>query len=51
MQIPTAQEFADAIESLSEDQQAFCKAFRAMQLESTLLGLVVRACTMCAVSR
>eukprot|EP00929_Paragymnodinium_shiwhaense_P073055 TRINITY_DN3711_c0_g1_i2.p1 TRINITY_DN3711_c0_g1~~TRINITY_DN3711_c0_g1_i2.p1 ORF type:complete len:979 (-),score=227.99 TRINITY_DN3711_c0_g1_i2:315-3251(-) len=39
--IPTAQEFKDAIESLSPEQQAFAKAFRAMQLESTLFGILV----------
>ncbi|CAK9022758.1 unnamed protein product [Durusdinium trenchii] len=39
--IPTPQEFKDAIESLSPEQQAFAKAFRAMQLESTLFGIVV----------
>ena len=30
----------DAIESLSPEQQGFAKAFRAMQLESTLFGIV-----------
>lgn len=39
--IPTSKEFKDAIESLSPEQQAFAKAFRAMQLESTLFGVVV----------
>ncbi|CAK9094777.1 Uncharacterized protein SCF082_LOCUS44533 [Durusdinium trenchii] len=39
--IPTPKEFKDAIESLSPEQQAFAKAFRAMQLESTLFGIVV----------
>lgn len=39
--IPTPKEFKDAIESLSPEQQAFAKAFRAMQLESTLFGVVV----------
>lgn len=39
--IPSAREFRDAIESLSPQQQAFCKAFRAMQLESTLFGVLV----------
>ena len=34
--IPTPKEFKDAIESLSPEQQEFAKAFRAMQLESTL---------------
>lgn len=39
--IPTPKEFKDAIESLSPEQQAFAKAFRAMQLESTLFGVLV----------
>lgn len=39
--IPTPKEFRDAIESMSPEQQRFCKAYRAMQLESTLFGLVV----------
>jgi hypothetical protein len=39
--IPTPKEFADAIESLSPEQQAFAKAFRAMQLESTLFGVAI----------
>ena len=40
-QIPTPKEFRDAIESLSPEQQAFCKAFRQMQLESTLFAVLV----------
>merc|ERR1719146_502361 len=39
--IPTPKEFKDAIESLSPEQQKFAKAFRAMQLESTLFGILV----------
>jgi hypothetical protein len=39
--IPTPKEFKDAIESLSPEQQAFAKAYRAMQLESSMFGLVV----------
>ncbi|CAE7738993.1 TRPT1 [Symbiodinium sp. KB8] len=39
--IPSPKEFKDAIESLSPEQQAFAKAFRAMQLESTLFGVLV----------
>ncbi len=39
--IPSAKEFKDAIESLSPEQQAFAKAFRSMQLESTLFGVLV----------
>jgi hypothetical protein len=40
-QIPTAQEFRDAIESLSPEQQRFAKAYRSMQLESTLFGICI----------
>lgn len=40
-QIPTPKEFRDSIESLSPEQQRFAKAFRAMQLESTLFGVCV----------
>lgn len=39
--IPTPKEFKDAIESLSPEQQSFARAFRAMQLESTLFGVLV----------
>jgi len=39
--IPTPQEFADAIESLSPEQQRFAKAFRSMQLSSTMFGVCV----------
>ncbi|CAM9417059.1 unnamed protein product [Ectocarpus fasciculatus] len=39
--IPSAKEFKDAIDSLSPEQQAFAKAFRGMQLESTLFGVCV----------
>ena len=39
--IPTPEEFRDAIESLSPEQQDFCRAFRGMQLESTLFGFVI----------
>jgi len=38
--IPTPKEFRDAIQSLSPEQQQFAKAFRAMQLESTLFGIL-----------
>jgi hypothetical protein len=37
--IPTPKEFRDAIASLSPEQQRFAKAFRAMQLESTLFAV------------
>jgi len=40
-QIPTPKAFRDAIESLSPEQQRFAKAFRSMQLESTLFGVCV----------
>lgn len=39
--IPTPKEFKDAIASLSPEQQKFAQAFRAMQLESTLFGVLV----------
>jgi hypothetical protein len=39
--IPTAKEFRDAIESLSPEQQRFAKAYRSMQLESTMFGVVI----------
>jgi hypothetical protein len=39
--IPTPKAFRDAIESLSPEQQRFARAFRAMQLESTLFGVCV----------
>jgi len=39
--IPTPKEFKDAIESLSPEMKAFAKAFRAMQLESTLFGVLI----------
>lgn len=39
--IPTPKEFKDAIASLSPEQQRFAKAYRSMQLESTLFGIVV----------
>jgi hypothetical protein len=39
--IPTAKEFRDAIQSLSPEQQRFAKAYRSMQLESTMFGICV----------
>jgi hypothetical protein len=39
--IPSAKEFADAIDSLSPVQQKFAKAYRAMQLQSTLFALCI----------
>ncbi len=38
---PSAKEFNDAIVSLSPAQQRFAKAYRAMQLESTLFGVLL----------
>jgi hypothetical protein len=38
--LPSAKEFKDAIASLSPEQQEFAKAFRAMQLESSVFGFV-----------
>jgi hypothetical protein len=39
--IPSAKEFREAIQSLSNEQQAFAQAFRAMQLQSTLFALLI----------
>jgi len=39
--LPSAKEFKDAIASLSPEQQEFAKAFRAMQLESSVFGICV----------
>jgi hypothetical protein len=39
--LPSAKEFKDAISSLSPEQQEFAKAFRAMQLESSVFGIAV----------
>lgn len=39
--IPSTKEFKDAISSLSPEQQEFAKAFRNMQLESTLFGVCI----------
>jgi hypothetical protein len=40
-ELPTAKEFKDAISSLSPEQQQFAKAFRGMQLESSVFGVCV----------
>jgi hypothetical protein len=40
-EIPSAKEFKDAIKALSPEQQRFAKAFRGMQLESSVLGVCV----------
>jgi len=39
--LPSAKEFKDSISSLSPEQQEFCKAFREMQLESSVFGVYV----------
>jgi hypothetical protein len=39
--LPSPKEFADAIKSLSPEQQKFAKQFRNMQLESSLFGLCI----------
>ena len=39
--MPSAKEFKDAIESLSPEQRAFAKAYRAMQLEGTVFAVAV----------
>lgn len=39
--IPSAKEFKESISSISETQQRFAKAFRSMQLESTLFGVCI----------
>eukprot|EP01035_Chromulina_nebulosa_P022605 gene22605-29266_t len=39
--IPNLKQFRDSIDSLSPEQQRFAKAYRAMQLESTLFGIVL----------
>jgi hypothetical protein len=40
-ELPSAQEFKDAIESLSPEQQAFAKAFRGMKLSSSVFAVGV----------
>ena len=40
-QIPSKKEFKDATDSLSPEQKAFAKAYRSMQLESTVFGMLV----------
>jgi hypothetical protein len=39
--LPSAQQFRDAISSLSPKQQDFAKAFRSMQLETSVFGVCV----------
>ena len=40
--IPAPQEFRDAIESLSPEQQAFCKAYRKMQVRRVVVKVDAR---------
>mmetsp|Transcript_12944 Transcript_12944/g.19979 ORF Transcript_12944/g.19979 Transcript_12944/m.19979 type:complete len:956 (-) Transcript_12944:102-2969(-) len=40
-ELPTAKEFKDAIKSLSPEQQRFARAYRSMQLQSSVFGCVV----------
>ena len=39
--LPSAKEFRDAIESLSPEQQRFAKAYREMQLEGSVFGVLI----------
>jgi hypothetical protein len=39
--IPSAKEFAEAVESMSPEQQRFAKMYRSMQLEGSLFGVLV----------
>ncbi len=40
-QLPTPKSFRDSIASLSEEQKSFAKSFRSMQLQSTVLGILI----------
>ena len=40
-ELPTGTEFLDAIEALSPEQQRFAKAFRSMQLATSVLGIAI----------
>jgi hypothetical protein len=40
-ELPTAKEFKDAVKSLSPKQQEFARAFRSMQLESSVFGVCI----------
>jgi hypothetical protein len=46
--LPTPKEFKDAIVSLSPEQQRFAKAVRAMQLSSTLFGVLILQVETCS---
>eukprot|EP00475_Leptophrys_vorax_P000090 TRINITY_DN10054_c0_g1_i1.p1 TRINITY_DN10054_c0_g1~~TRINITY_DN10054_c0_g1_i1.p1 ORF type:complete len:879 (+),score=239.00 TRINITY_DN10054_c0_g1_i1:43-2679(+) len=39
--LPSAKDFKAAVKSLSPEQESFAKAFRSMQLESTLFGICI----------
>ncbi len=39
--LPSAKEFKDAIQSLSPEQQRFAKAYREMQLEGSVFGVLI----------
>ena len=40
-ELPTAKEFRDAVKSLSLEQQSFARAFRKMQLASSVFGVCI----------
>jgi hypothetical protein len=40
-ELPTAKEFTDAVQSLSPEQQRFARAYRAMQLSSSVFGVCI----------
>eukprot|EP01060_Flectonema_neradi_P028022 TRINITY_DN376_c0_g1_i1.p1 TRINITY_DN376_c0_g1~~TRINITY_DN376_c0_g1_i1.p1 ORF type:complete len:897 (+),score=225.27 TRINITY_DN376_c0_g1_i1:77-2767(+) len=40
-EVPSSKQFKSAVESLSPEQQRFAKAYRSMQLESTLFGCCI----------
>ena len=40
-ELPTSKEFKDAIKSLSPEQQRFARAYRQMQLASSVFGVCV----------
>merc|ERR1712013_506235 len=40
-ELPTAKEFKDAVKSLSPEQQRFARAYRSMQLSSSVFGICI----------
>jgi hypothetical protein len=40
-ELPTAKEFTDAVQSLSPEQQRFARAYRTMQLSSSVFGVCI----------